>query len=120
MDRLLEEVEGFATRRELAVERWTEVVTDAADRGPVALWGAGSKAVSLLNLPSIAPAISEVVDVIVRKHGLHIPRTGHRIEPPEHLRAVRPATVLVANGVYEGEVRRALDALGVAPEVICP
>jgi hypothetical protein len=91
----------------------------AAQGGRAAVWGAGAKGVSFLNLLALAPgdASPAVVDVNPRKQGHFLPGTGQPILAPAALRALAPALVVVANPIYEAEVRAELRALGLAPQV---
>lgn len=98
--------------------RWRDRIAASAGRGrPVALWGAGSKAVGFLTLlPADAP-VAAVVDINPNKQGRFLPGSGHRIAAPVELRALAPALVIAMNPVYETEIRADLAALGVAAEV---
>jgi hypothetical protein len=88
----------------------------AAD-GPVALWGAGSKGMTYLNLMSDAGPIAAVVDVNPRKVGAGVPGTSLTISGPDDLVAVEPRTVLVANPLYRDEIAATLAGLGVDAEL---
>jgi hypothetical protein len=95
-------------RRELA--SWAEI-------GPVALWGAGSKGMTYLNIVAADIPVGAVVDINPRKAGWGVPGTSFTISTPEELVSVEPRTVLVANPVYVGEIAAQLDALGVRADV---
>ncbi len=82
----------------------------------MALWGAGSKGVTFLNVVPAAAGIHAVVDLNPRKTGRHIPGTGHAIVAPESLRADRVDVVLVMNPLYEDEIRRQVGNLGIGAE----
>jgi SAM-dependent methyltransferase len=85
--------------------------------GPVAIWGAGAKGVTLLNL--IDPGCQIVdctVDVNPKKQGKFIPGTGHPIVSPAELPARDVRGVLVMNPNYADEVRHALHAI--SPDVV--
>jgi SAM-dependent methyltransferase len=88
----------------------------AAD-GPVALWGAGSKGMTYLNLMSAVAPIAAVVDVNPRKAGAGVPGTSLIIGGPEDLVAVEPRTVIVANPLYRDEIATTLAGLGVDAEL---
>lgn len=47
-----------------------------------------------------------------------LPGSCYRVGAPESLQAEPPATVVVANAVYESEVRDRLATLELAPEVV--
>ncbi len=86
--------------------------------GPVALWGAGSKGMTYLNLVAPGGEIDAVVDVNPRKAGFGVPGVGVAISGPESLRQIQPATVLIANPIYADEIRGTLGELGVSAEVL--
>lgn len=79
------------------------------DRGKIVVWGAGSKAVTLLNVVGFDEGRVVVVDVNPRKQGSFVAGTGYRIDSPEVLKNTNPAIVLVMNPQYESEVRSDLE-----------
>jgi hypothetical protein len=80
---------------------------------PVALWGSGSKCVSLLS--SLKPDMEylHVVDINPHRHGRFLPGSGLEIHSPDSLRRVQPQLVIAMNSIYLGEIRSALDELSV-------
>jgi hypothetical protein len=64
--------------------------------------------------------IALAVDVNPRKAGSFVPGTGQPVLNPEALVGIRNPveTVVLANVVYESEVRAQLDRLGLSPEVV--
>lgn len=103
-----------ATRR---LETARHELDEMAAAGPVALWGAGSKGMTYLNLIDDGAAEVLVVDVNPRKAGWGVPGTSRTIVGPDALRSSPPATVLVANPIYRDEITSMLADLGVHPEV---
>lgn len=97
---------------------WSERLADLAGRGPVALWGAGSKGVSFLATVEGAGDIAAVVDVNSRKHGRHVPVTGQEVVGPEALVPLRPRAVVVLNPLYRDEIGAMLSGIGVDAEVV--
>lgn len=89
----------------------------AAD-GPVALWGAGSKGLTYLNLMSDVAPISAVVDLNPRKAGAGVPGTSLVIDGPQALVAIQPRTVIVANPLYRDEIATTLADLGLEVELL--
>jgi SAM-dependent methyltransferase len=111
---------SFDERLRVTLERARRQLAEAAGRGPIAVWGAGSKGVTFLNLAG-APAeggSTSVVDVNPRKQGKHVPGTGHRVVAPEELGRARPGVVLAMNPLYRDEIGNTLERLGVAAEVV--
>jgi SAM-dependent methyltransferase len=86
------------------------LLDELAARGPLAVWGAGSKGVTFLNLVAAGRNGDSVVvvDVNPRKQGKHVAGRGDRILAPHELREAAPATVLVTNALYRREVERTL------------
>lgn len=84
--------------------------------GLVALWGAGSKGVTMANLvPAARDAL--IVDVSVRKQGKRLPCTGQVVLAPEELAGCDLSLVVVMNPVYVEEVRQELTRLGVRADL---
>jgi SAM-dependent methyltransferase len=87
------------------------------DRGHrLAIWGSGSKCVSLVSSLALSPAA--VVDVNPHKHGKFLAGSGLEIVSPDALRALRPDVVLVMNSIYLEEIRHDLAARALHPELI--
>jgi len=64
------------------------IATLTAEGRRIVVWGAGTKAVGLLNMLhiSIDDGISYVVDINPRESRRFVPGTAQQIVPPEHLR----------------------------------
>lgn len=79
----------------------------------IVLWGAGTKAVSFLNMLAISAddGIEYVVDINPRKTGRFTPGTAQRIVSPEHLRSFAPDVVVVMNPEYVGEIESMLASM---------
>jgi SAM-dependent methyltransferase len=86
----------------------------------VALWGAGSKGVTFLNVVPAADRVEWVVDINRRKQGAFVAGTGQRIVAPEQLASASPDVVIVLNPLYASEVRAWLRELAIDAEVIGP
>lgn len=97
---------------------WQKRLSDLhANGGTAALWGAGSKGVTFLNVvPAAADAITCVVDVNTRKHGMYVAGTAHPIVPPDRLVEAKPNLIIVANEIYLNEIRAMVEAMGLTPE----
>ncbi len=96
--------------------QWAETLP--AD-GSCVLWGAGSKGVMFLNLLGLrSPGRTErIVDQNPDKHGRYVSGTGQLIVSPESLRDGSVREVVLMNGIYAGEVRERLAALGQTPHL---
>ena len=104
--KLTELVASFGEHLRELVRTWGARLGELVDAGPVAVWGAGSKGVSFLNLVAGGRDVSYVVDVNPNKAGLYIPGTGQIVVAPDELEGRELATVLVMNPLYVDEIRR--------------
>lgn len=82
------------------------------------VWGAGAKAVMLLNKFSDEQVFDYVVDINPHKHGSFIPGTGQEIVAPEFLKEYRPDAVIITNPNYHKEVRLQVERLGLKPQLL--
>lgn len=88
----------------------------------LAIWGSGSKCVSLISSLGLSPAQgawpAAVVDINPHKHGKFLAGSGLEIVSPDALRPLRPEVVLVMNSIYTEEIRQQLAAGSLHPELI--
>ena len=116
---LKREVASFARRYEEKVSAWKRKLEEAKQKEQrVVIWGAGSKGVTILNLLQARDQVAYAVDINPRKQGRHVAGTGQEIVSPESLRTYKPDVVILMNAIYEGEVRQAMDALGLSAELV--
>jgi SAM-dependent methyltransferase len=109
---------GFPARVATVQEKWRSLVRQRAAGGErIVLWGGGSKAVSFLTTLGLVGEVDRVVDVNPFKQGKFIPGTGHPVVAPEALREHPPGLVIAMNPIYVNEIRGALHALGLEPEI---
>jgi hypothetical protein len=112
-------VAGFGRTYEQKVGAWSDrLATLLADGRRVAVWGAGSKGVTFLNLVRGGAEVSAVIDLNPRKHGRFVPGTGQAITAPESLPGSGVDVVLAMNRLYVDEIAASLAALGVRAEVL--
>lgn len=92
----------------------------AADGRRIVLWGAGTKAVSFLNMLhiSVDHGIKYIVDINPRKSGRFVPGTAQQIVPPEHLRIYRPDVVVAMNAEYVSEIQATLDSMSLQCQLL--
>jgi SAM-dependent methyltransferase len=84
----------------------------------LAIWGSGSKAVSLLTSTSLSGAIAAVIDINPHKHGKYLAGTGHEILSPAALSWLDLDYVLVMNPIYVGEIRKLITTMGLCPKLV--
>jgi SAM-dependent methyltransferase len=111
-------VSRFAYRVAAKRAHWDDELRRYLASGSVALWGAGAKGITFLNILEEGAGIDTVVDVNPRKHGKHVPGTGQVITAPASLLERRPRTIIVMNPVYRDEIDRMVGALGVDADVV--
>ncbi len=99
--------------------RWEAVIARAAAAGPLVVWGAGAKGATFVQMfDPDASRIAAVVDLNPAKQGQHLGGGGHRVVSPEAAGAIGPATVLVMNPAYEGEIGDYMRANGWRAEIL--
>jgi len=116
---LQDDVARFADAYAERLARWKRRLDDIRRNGKRAvLWGAGARGDTFLNAVGIRDEIPMVVDLNPRKWGKHMAGTGQPIHSPEDLKAEPPDVVVIANEIYEDEIRGSLRDMGIAPEVL--
>ena len=106
-------VASFAEEFARVRERWDAQLARWRERRErVALWGAGAKATTFMNVLANASVVDRVVDLKPAKQGSYLAGTGHEIQAPERLATAPPTRVVLLNPVYRDEVRAALEAMG--------
>lgn len=107
----------FGTQVRDLVDRWDVRLAELAQRGPVAMWGAGSKGVSFLSLIADPGLVTAIVDLNPHKHGRFTPVGGSPVIGPDAL-ATDTAVVLVTNPLYVDEVKADLAGRSIGAEVV--
>lgn len=98
---------------------WREMIRSRWRAGShIALWGAGSKAVSFLTTMGLSNEIGCCVDINPNKWGSYLPVTGNVVSSPEELQAFKPDLVIVMNPIYRKEIRQKLHQMNIKVEVI--
>jgi SAM-dependent methyltransferase len=111
---------GFPQAYARRLGRVRETLERALVKGMrVVLWGAGARAVSLLNAIGDEDLVPLVVDVNPRKHGRFLPGTGHQVLAPNALQEWQPDMILLVNPIYSAEVGRMAAGLGLSAAIEC-
>ena len=100
--------DALATR-----QLWADRIERLAEDGTVAVWGAGSKGSSFLNIVKDPASVAYVVDVSPAKHGRYVGGTAHVISSPDVLPADL-AHVVIMNPIYRDEIGADLEARGMS------
>ena len=110
---------AFARNFENKVEEWSQTLAQLSDEGKkVVVWGAGSKAVTFLNILKTRDLVQFVVDINPRKASLFVPGTGQQIIEPSSLAGYKPDTVIIMNPIYRDEIAKMLKDLGVQADIL--
>ena len=118
VDGVVASATSFGARVQSHLDSWGRQAADLSANGGLAVWGAGSKGVSFLNLLQDVARPRWVVDVNPAKQGRYVPGTGHRVASPADLQEEPPSHVLLMNGLYRDEVKHTLNGLGLQPTVV--
>jgi len=120
-------VTSLVARFERQVRERLQSLSDALARHRaaghrLAVWGSGSKCVSLISSlglsQGLGPELVAVVDINPHKHGKFLAGSGLEIVSPDALRHLRPEVVLVMNSIYVDEIRNDLAGRSLHPELI--
>jgi hypothetical protein len=104
--------------KERYVAYWQTTVAEAAARGPVYLWGGGSKGVTFaLLIDPNGEALAGAIDINPMKQGCFLPLTGLPVLPPERLPR-SGATVIIMNPAYTTEIASQIHAMGCDAQVL--
>ncbi|MEM7262831.1 MAG: class I SAM-dependent methyltransferase [Planctomycetota bacterium] len=119
LPKIAEYVEAFTGAYQERTDYWrTELEKLAEADDGLAIWGAGSKGVTFLNIlagqgeTAAASAIRGVVDINPLKQGKFVAGTGHEIIGPSGVIDRRVKRVIAMNPLYLGEIREMLEKLG--------
>lgn len=110
-------IDAFAAHYTDKRRRWREQLAAWHATGrKVAVWGAGSKGVTFLNVAGSDP-VTAVVDINPRKHGRFVAGAGLEVVSPDALIDAPVDVVLVMNPVYRDEIAGMLAERGLTPEI---
>ncbi len=102
------------------VSEWQHRIKEyKSNNKKVVLWGAGSKGVTFLNIMNIPEDVcSCIVDLNPRKHGKYVVGTGQKIISPEELPEISPDVVVIMNPLYNEEISKSIEALGLSVDIV--
>lgn len=110
----------FADQYQQKIRHWKIFLQISREKGKkIAVWGAGSKGITFLNLfVEFIDILGVLVDINPRKHGKFAPGTGHEIASVNSLLVYKPDIVLVMNSNYLLEIQNMLDTLDISAHIL--
>lgn len=103
---LVESALKYQQNEKSTINQWREWVVQAAKKGPLAVWGAGAKGCTFVNLVDPdSQFISAVIDLNAQKVGHFVAGTGHPIVGIEGLSERGITQAIVMNPNYLSEIR---------------
>jgi SAM-dependent methyltransferase len=114
-------LQNYLAREKSQLQYWRENLIHLTQKGPLALWGAGAKGVTLASLlDPQARIIDCIVDMNPAKQGRYLPGTGHLILAPENLVQRKIQTALLMNPQYAEEIRQFLQKQNLELDLVLP
>lgn len=95
-------------------EAMNNIISESKQNGEsIALWGGGSKAVSLLNILNQPTWIDIVIDINPRKHNTFLPGTGHKVVNVDYLINNNIGLLIIMNPIYEIEIQNQISSMNI-------
>ncbi len=112
---------AYQAQEPLLLANLRQRLTILRQAGPLALWGAGAKGVTLAGLlDPERKLIDSIIDLNPHKQGGYLPGTGHPIVAPTQLAERGIVSCLLMNPQYENEIRQLLTDLKLSPHLELP
>lgn len=100
---------SYKTSERELYAKWSKALEEWGELGEIAIWGAGAKGVTFLNLfDRNQKIISCAIDLNPNKQNKYIPGTGHQIVSIQKLKTLNIKTLLIMNPNYSTEIRNML------------
>lgn len=110
-------VAGFEAAYTEKLKHWGRFMA-AHEPDQVAIWGAGSKGITFVNVVPGAGGVHALVDVNPHKHGRFAPGTGTPVVAPEALRGQHIRAIVIMNALYRDEISKSVADLGLLAEIV--
>jgi SAM-dependent methyltransferase len=105
--------EGYQERAQARITTLSRGLVRLSRSGPLAVWGAGAKGVTFLNLLDGDRSLIDVaIDINPKKQQQFVAGTGHAIVAPREVMDRGIVNVIIMNPNYLNEVRQMLRGLG--------
>jgi SAM-dependent methyltransferase len=115
--KVIPDFSSWTMRTRAYLAHWTGALSGA--RGPIHLWGAGSKGVIFaLLMQGAGVGIDGVVDINPKKQNCFLPLTGVKVSAPQRA-ALDGGTIIIMNPAYRPEIEQMLQTMGVSVDVLC-
>ena len=109
----------FASQFDASVTQWSARMAQLRREGRVAIWGAGAKGATFVELVDRGrERIDCVVDINPNKQGRYIPGSGHPIVAPRELAGRGVAAAVMMNPNYLAEAEAYLTREGIATRLL--
>jgi hypothetical protein len=113
-----QDVRAFSDNYRHTVSEWQRILAEIRNSGAkAAIWGAGSKGVTFLNLMPSRDVIDFVIDINPHKQGLYVPGTGQQVMSPDRLAETLPEVIIVMNPIYLEEIQEMVNNLNLPKDL---
>jgi len=100
----------FGTMEKELTKKWKLKIQELAEKGKVAIWGAGGKGVTFVNLVDpYRKWIDSVIDLNYNKQGNYLPGTGHPIISYKQISSRKIMAAILMNPNYYDETVKLLN-----------
>lgn len=103
-ENIIKNAREYGKNEDALKKDWYQKIEQLKENGSIAVWGAGAKGVTFLNL--VDPNnknIDCVIDLNPCKQGKFIPGTGHEIIAPEQIKTKKIKSIILMNPNYKKE-----------------
>jgi len=98
---------------------WISKIKKIADKKKIAVWGAGSKGMTFVNMfDSNKKYIDCVIDINVKKNKHFIPGTGHLIINPQEIKSRKIDDIIIMNPNYKNEILNTINKMNIKIDLI--
>jgi len=99
--------------------KWVQYFSEMeAENRKIAIWGSGSKCVSFLTTLNLIEKVDVIVDINPNRQGKFAPGLPNQIKSPQELANLNVSNIIIMNRIYEEEIKKELDTLGIKAEII--
>ncbi len=119
IDKTAKMVSLFSERYEQKLKYWkNELNRIKIEKKRAIVWGSGSKCVAFMTTLEVKDEVQYIVDINPHRHGKFIPGVGKQIVSPEFLKDYKPQTIIIMNPIYQNEIRKMVEGMGISAEYL--